>query len=45
MIDPGNTASMRVAEKAGITYEQDVIFEGYAHPDRVYPISRVGVGV
>ena len=45
MIDPDNTASIRVAEKAGLRYEQDVIFEGYTHPDRVYAISRVDVGV
>lgn len=43
MIDPDNTASIRVAEKAGMNYEQDVIFEGYTHPDRVYAISRVDV--
>lgn len=43
MIDPNNTASIRVAEKAGMEYEQDVVFEGYTHPDRVYAISRVDV--
>ena len=45
MIDPDNIASIRVAEKAGMKYEQDVIFEGYTHPDRVYSISRLGIGV
>ena len=45
MIDPDNTASIRVAEKAGMRYEQDVILQGYTHPDRVYAISQVGVGV
>ena len=43
MIDPDNTASIRVAEKAGMRYEQDVILEGYTHPDRVYASSRVDV--
>ena len=41
MINPENAASIRVAEKAGMRYEQDVIFEGYTHPDRVFAISRV----
>jgi RimJ/RimL family protein N-acetyltransferase len=40
MIDPGNVASIRVAEKAGMHYEKDVMFEGYTHPDRVYVIAR-----
>lgn len=39
MIDPDNHASIRVAEKLGMTYECDVSFEGYSHPDRVYVIS------
>jgi RimJ/RimL family protein N-acetyltransferase len=41
MIDPSNTASIRVAEKIGMQYEQDIMFEGYTHPDRVYVIRRV----
>ena len=40
MIDPSNTASIRVAEKIGMYYEKDVMFEGYTHPDRVYAIAR-----
>ena len=35
MIDPQNTASIRMAEKIGMRYEKDVMFEGYTHPDRV----------
>ncbi len=42
MIDPHNTASIRVAEKAGMRAEKDVMFEGYTHPDRVYVIARPG---
>jgi RimJ/RimL family protein N-acetyltransferase len=39
MIDPGNVASIRVAEKAGMKYEQDVLFEGYDHPDHIYAVT------
>ena len=39
MIDPQNIASIRVAEKLGMYYEKDVMFEGYTHPDRVYAIE------
>jgi hypothetical protein len=40
IIDPQNVASIRVAEKAGMQYEKDVMFEGYTHPDHVYAIAR-----
>lgn len=40
MIDPQNIASIRVAKKAGMQYEKDVMFEGYTHPDHVYAITR-----
>ena len=36
MIDPQNTASINVAEKAGFCYEKDVMLEGFTHADRVY---------
>ena len=36
IIDPFNVRSIRVAEKLGMRYEKDVMFEGYTHPDRVY---------
>lgn len=39
MIDPANTASIRVAEKLGMLYEKEVMFEGYTHPDHVYVIA------
>lgn len=39
MIDPANTASIRVAEKIGMRYEKEVRFEGYTHPDHVYVIA------
>jgi [ribosomal protein S5]-alanine N-acetyltransferase len=39
LIDPHNSASIRVAEKIGMRYEKDVMFEGYTHPDRVYSLS------
>lgn len=40
LIDPQNTASIRVAEKLGMRHEQDVRFPGYTHPDRVYALER-----
>lgn len=43
-IDPGNIASIHVAEKAGMHYEKDVMFEGYTHPDRVYAVARSSGG-
>ena len=39
MIDPSNTASIHVAEKIGMHYENDVLFEGYTHPDQVYRVT------
>lgn len=38
-IDPHNIASLKVAQKAGMTYEQEVMYEGYTHPDHVYVIN------
>ncbi len=44
MIDPQNIASIHVAEKLGMTHEQDVMFEGYTHPDHIYVItSKLGL--
>jgi RimJ/RimL family protein N-acetyltransferase len=40
IIDERNIASIGVAEKIGMRFEKDVIFEGFA--DRVYAISRPG---
>ena len=40
MIDPGNVASIRVAEKAGFRYETDVMMPGYTHSDRLYAIGE-----
>ena len=39
MIDPSNTASIRVAEKLGMCYEKEVLFDGYDHPDHVYALA------
>ena len=39
MIDPANTASVRIAEKLGMRYEKEVMFKGYTHPDHVYVIE------
>jgi ribosomal-protein-alanine N-acetyltransferase len=40
IIAPNNRASIRVAEKNGMHYERDVLFEGYV--DRLYVVSRNG---
>lgn len=40
MIDPGNTASLRVAEKLGMHYKKEIMFEGYTHPDYLYEITN-----
>ena len=40
MIDPHNLASIRVAHKAGLRYEKDVMLEGYTHPDHVYALAN-----
>jgi RimJ/RimL family protein N-acetyltransferase len=40
IIDPSNTASIRVAEKIGMRHETEVMFEGYTHPDHVYVVTR-----
>jgi ribosomal-protein-alanine N-acetyltransferase len=39
MIDPDNLASIRVAEKLGMTYERDVMLAGYSHPDYLYVLE------
>ena len=39
IIDPSNIASIRVAEKIGMTYEKDVMLEGYTYTDRIYVIA------
>lgn len=38
IIDPTNLASVHVAEKIGMHYENEVMFEGYTHPDHVYVV-------
>ena len=44
LIDPDNVASIRVAEKLGMTHEADALLPGYTHPDRVYAIA-LGPGI
>jgi Acetyltransferases, including N-acetylases of ribosomal proteins len=39
MIDPSNVASIRVAEKIGMKYEKDLMFEGYSHSDHIYVVT------
>lgn len=40
IIDPSNIASIRVAEKIGMRYENEVMLEGYTHPDHVYVVTH-----
>jgi ribosomal-protein-alanine N-acetyltransferase len=40
MIDPDNVASVRVAEKIGMTLEREIMFRGYTHPDHLYSIAQ-----
>lgn len=40
LIDPANTASIRVAEKAGMVYERAILLPGYSYPDHLYGIER-----
>ena len=44
MIDSQNAACIRVAEKAGMHHEKDVMLEGYSNSARVYAIARPGGG-
>ena len=39
MIDPANIPSIRVAEKIGMQYEKEIMFEGYTHPDLIYVVN------
>jgi ribosomal-protein-alanine N-acetyltransferase len=43
IVDARNIASIRVAEKVGMRFEKDVIFQGF--PDRVYAMGRPRVGL
>ncbi len=36
LIEPVNKRSIGVAKKIGMTYEKDVVMEGYDHPDHLY---------
>ena len=40
LIDPANAASIRVADKAGLRHEAEVMLPGYTYPDRVYAVER-----
>ena len=39
LIDPANTASLRVASKIGMRYEKDAMLPGYTHPDHLYALA------
>jgi RimJ/RimL family protein N-acetyltransferase len=42
LVDPQNRTSLRVIEKLGMSYERDVMLDGYDHPDHVYSIQNHG---
>ena len=44
-IDPYNVASIRIAQKAGMTYEQEVMYEGYTHPDHIYVMNKISADI
>lgn len=41
LIDPHNTASIRVAQKAGLCCEKEVMLPGYTHPDHLYALDAL----
>jgi RimJ/RimL family protein N-acetyltransferase len=38
MIDPANQQSLRVAQKAGMQFEREIMLPGYDHPDHLYMV-------
>ncbi|MEM8777122.1 MAG: GNAT family N-acetyltransferase [Pseudomonadota bacterium] len=39
IVDPNNRQSVRVLQKIGMTYERDVMFEGYDYPDHKFSLG------
>lgn len=39
IVDSKNANSINVIKKIGMQYEQDVMLEGYSHPDHVYAVT------
>ena len=39
IVDPNNRQSVRVLQKIGMTYEGDVMFEGYDYPDHRFSLD------
>ena len=40
LIDPANVASIRVAEKLGMSFEKECMLPEYDHPDQVFSMAR-----
>jgi hypothetical protein len=40
IVDPESLASLRVNKKIGMTFEREVTFQGYTHPDHLYAIAN-----
>ena len=39
IVDPNNRQSVQVLQKIGMTYERDVMFEGYDYPDHKFSLE------
>lgn len=44
IVDPNNRQSVRVLQKIGMTYEGDVMFEGYDYPDHKFGLELAAAG-
>lgn len=40
IIDPENTASVRVAQKIGMGFEREIMFANHTHPDHLYVVQQ-----
>ncbi len=43
IVDPHNSASVRVLQKLGMSYARPITFEGYDYPDHLYVLDRPGL--
>lgn len=39
IVDPNNVTSVRWLKKLGMTFQHDIEFEGYDHPDHLYAMA------
>ena len=43
IVDPHNSASVRVLQKLGMSYARPITLEGYDYPDHLYVLDRPGL--